>query len=147
MSAPHYDAREVLESFAATLSRPSDEFVRDARELAHPKDVIKSALQLCLRTIEGVDELKHLRHAYLSLGSYQVLSDEEREALSALREIGPPGLPGSDLQGEQAIRIRDFAAPLHAVLLRLKEERAILAQELKLLTGQDLKPENSSKIG
>lgn len=137
MSAPNYDAREVLESFVATLGRPTDEFVRDASELAHPKDVIKSALQLCLRTIEGDDQLKFLRYAYRSLGSYQVLSEEEREALSVLREIGEPGPPGSDLQGEQAIRIKDFAAPLHAVLLRLKEETAILSQELKLLPGQD----------
>jgi hypothetical protein len=137
MSAPNYDAREVLERFVATLGRPGDEIVRDARDLAHPKDVIKSALQLCIRTIEGGDQLRFLRHAYLSLGSYQVLSEQEREALSALREIGPPGEPGSDLQGEQAIRIKDFALPLHAILLRLKEETAVLAQELKLLPGQD----------
>lgn len=87
--------------------------------------------------MEGDDQLKFLRYAYRALGSYQVLSEEEREALSALREIGEPGPPGSDLQGEQAIRIKDFAAPLHAVLLRLKEETAILSQELKLLPGQD----------
>ena len=65
------------------------------------------------------------------------MSDEERKALSALREIGPPAPSGSDLQGEQALRIRDFAGPLHAILLRLKEETAILSQELKLLPGQD----------
>src|SRR5262245_66182883 len=137
MSAPNYDAREVLESFVATLGRASGEFVRDARELAHPKDVIKSALQLCMRTMVGDDQLKLLRSAYRSLGSYQMLSEEEREALTALHEIGEPGPPGSDLQGEQAIRIKDFAAPLHAVLRRLKEETAILSQELKLLPGED----------
>ena len=137
MSAPNYDARKVLESFVATLGRASGEFVRDVRELAHPKDVIKSALQLCMRTIEGDDQLKLLRPAYRSLGSYQVLSEEEREALTALREIGEPGPPGSALQGEQAVRIKDFAAPLHAVLRRLKEETAILSQELKLLPGED----------
>jgi hypothetical protein len=136
MSAPNYDAREVLESFVAALGRSSDEFVRDARELVHPKDVIKSALQLCIRTAEG-DQVKFLRYAYLSLGSYQALSDVERAALSALRAVGPPGEPGSDPQREQAIRIKDFAVPLHAVLHRFREETAILAQELKLLPGQD----------
>jgi hypothetical protein len=135
MSAPNYDAREVLESFVTALGRPCDDFVRDARDLVHSKEIIKSALQLCIRTIETAEELQFLRDAYLSLGSYQVLNEEERAAISALRVVGPPGAPGSDLQGEQAIRIKDFAVPLDAVLRRLREETAILAQELKLLPG------------
>jgi hypothetical protein len=132
-----YDARDVLQRFVATLSASGDAVVRDAADLAHPTEVIKSVLQHCIRTIEGADERKFLRTAYLSLGSYQVLTDEERKALLALREVGPPGPPESKLQVEQARRIREFAIPLQAVMDRLKAETAILNQELKLLPGQD----------
>jgi hypothetical protein len=136
MNAPEYDARDVLQKFIATLSVPPDAPIRDVADLAHPKEVIKSVLQHCIKTIEGADERTFLRSAYLSLGSYQELSDDERKALSVLAEIGPPGQPASELQEEQAKRIREFAVPLQAVMDRLKAETAILAQELKLLPGQ-----------
>ena len=137
MSSPEYDAREVLQKFIATLNVPADVVIRDAADLAHPKEVIKSVLQHCIKTIEGADERTFLRTADLSLGSYQELTDDERKALSALREVGPPGPPQSELQEEQAKRIREFAIPLQAVTDRLKSETAILTQELKLLPGQD----------
>jgi hypothetical protein len=137
MSTPKYDARDVLERFVAILHAPSEGIIRDATELADPKDVIKSVLQHCIRTIEGADQQRFLRDAYLSLGNYQVLTDEERKAVAVLREVGPPGAPGSELHEEQARRIGDVAIPLQAALIRLKEETAILAQELKWLPGSD----------
>ena len=137
MNSPEYDARDVLQKFIATLSVPADAPIRDVADLAHPKEVIKFVLQHCIKTIEGADERTFLRSAYLSLGSYQELSEDERKALSVLGEIGPPGAPESELQKEQARRIREFAVPLQAVMDRLKAETAILTQELKLLPGQD----------
>ena len=137
MSTPEYDARDVLESFVAILSEPGDGIICDATELAYPKEVIKSVLQHCIKTIEGADERTFLRTAYRSLGSYQDLTDDERKALSALRQVGPPAPPESKLQEEQARQIREFAIPLQAVTDRLKSETAILAQELKLLPGED----------
>jgi septal ring factor EnvC (AmiA/AmiB activator) len=137
MNSPEYDAREVLQKFIATLDVSADAVIRDAADLAHPKDVIKSVLQHCIKTIEGADERTFLRTAYLSLGSYQDLTDDERKALSALRQVGPPAPPESKLQEEQARQIREFAIPLQAVTDRLKSETAILTQELKLLPGQD----------
>src|SRR3990170_3513288 len=127
MSTPEYDARDVLDRYVATLTKDSDGVIRDATELAYPKDIIKSVLQHCIRTIEGADQRRFLRSAYLSLGNYQELTDEERKALSALREVGPPGPPGSELQEEQARRISDVVIPLQVVMVRLKEETAILA--------------------
>jgi len=137
MNSPEYDAREVLQKFIATLNATADAVIRDAADLAHPKEVIKSVLQHCIKTIEGADERTFLRTAYLSLGSYQDLTDDERKALSALRDVGPPAPPESKLQEEQARRIREFAIPLQAVTDRLKSETAIMAQELKLLPGQE----------
>ena len=137
MISPEYDARDVLQKFVATLSVSADAVIRDAADLAHPKEVIKSVLQHCIRTIEGADERTFLRTAYLSLGSYQELTDDERKAVSALREVGPVGPPESELQEEQAKRIREFAVPLQALMDRVKAEAAILNQELKLLPGQN----------
>ena len=137
MISPEYDARDVLQKFLATLSVSADAVIRDAADLAHPKDVIKSVLQHCIKTIAGADERTFLRSAYLSLGSYQELTNDERKALSAVRVIGPPGQPESELQEEQARRVREFVIPLQAVIDRLKAEAAILNQELKLLPGQD----------
>jgi hypothetical protein len=137
MSTPEYDARNVLGRFVATLSESGDGIIRDATELADPKNIIKSVLQHCIRTIEEADKRSFLRSAYLSLGNYQELTDEERKAVAALSKIGPPGPPGSELQEEQAKRIGDVAIHLQAVMGRLKAEVAVLAQELKLLPGSD----------
>ena len=57
--------------------------------------------------------------------------------MALLGEIGPPHPPGTALQEEQAKRITDVAAPLQAVMDRLKAEAAVLAQELKSLPGPD----------
>ncbi len=133
MSAPEYDARDVLDKYVATLNKPSNGIVRDAAELSHPKDIIKFVLQHCIKTIEETDKQSFLRSAYLSLGNFQELSNEERKAVILLGEIGSPGSPGTDLHEEQTKRISGVATALHAVMARLKAEVAVLAQELKCL--------------
>ena len=137
MGTPEPDARDVLDRYVVTLNKPSEGVIRDATELAHPKDVIKFVLQHCIRTIEEADKRRFLRDAYLLLGNFQELTAEERKAVAALSEIGPPGQPGSELQEEQAKRIGDFAIVLQTVMARLKAEVAVLGQELKLLPGSD----------
>jgi hypothetical protein len=77
--------RDVLQKFVAALSVSADAVIRDAADLAHPKEVIKSVLQHGIKTIEGTDERTFLRTAYLSLEGYQELTDDERKALSAFR--------------------------------------------------------------
>ena len=137
MGTPEHDARDVLDRYVVTLNKPSEGIIRDASELAHPKDVIKFVLQHCIKTIEEADQRRFLRSAYLALGNFQELTEEERKAVAALSEIGQPGQPGSELQEEQAKRISDFAIQLQAVMGRLKAEVAVLGQELKLLPGSD----------
>jgi hypothetical protein len=137
MSAPQYDTRDVLDRYVATLNKPSNSIIRDVGELAHPKDIIKFVLRHCIRTIGETDKQSFLRSAYISLGNFQELSDEERKAVALLGEIGPPAPPGTGLQEEQAKRISDVAAPLQAIMDRLRAEVAVLAQELKSLPGTD----------
>ena len=137
MNAPEYDARDVLDRYVATLSQPSANIIRDAGELAYPKDIVKFVLQHCIRTIAEADKQDFLRSAYVSLGTFQELNDEERKAVALLGEIGPPHPPGTALQEEQAKLITDVAAPLQAVMDRLRAEAAVLAQELKSLPGPD----------
>ena len=72
MSAPEYDACDVLDKYVATLNKPSNGIVRDAAELSHPKDIIKFVLQHCIKTIEETDKQSFLRSAYLSLGVIHV---------------------------------------------------------------------------
>jgi hypothetical protein len=137
MSTPEYDARDVLDRYVATLNRPSNSIIRDVGELAYPKDIVKFVLQHCIRTIAEADKQSFLRNAYVSLGNFQELNDEERKAVALLGEIGPPHPPGTALQEEQAKRITDVAARLQAIMDRLRAEAAILAQELKSLPGPD----------
>ena len=137
MSTPQYDTRDVLDRYVATLNKPSNSIIRDAGELAHPKDIIKFVLRHCIRTIGETDKQSFLRSAYISLGNFQELSDEERKAVALLSEIGPLAPPGTGLQEEQAKRISDVAAPLQAIMDRLRAEVAVLAQELKSLPGAD----------
>jgi hypothetical protein len=137
MGTSEHDARDVLDQYVGTLNQSGEGIIRDATDLAYPKDIIKFVLRHCIKTIEEADKRSFLRNAYLSLGNFQVLSDEERKAVAALNALGPPGPPGSELLEEQAKRIGDFAIPLQAVMHRLKAEVAVLAQELKLLPGSD----------
>ena len=144
MSALEYDARDVLDRYVALLSRPGAGPIRDAAELAHPKDIVKVVLQHCIKAIDEADKRSFLRDAYLALGNFQRLSEEERNAVALLDEVGPPGEPGTDLQKEQARRIGGVAAPLQTVMDRLMGEVAVLAEELKALPGEDAGPPPSA---
>jgi hypothetical protein len=137
MSAPQYDARNVLEQFLGTYEKLNDGAIHDVKGLPHPKDVIKSVLQLCIRTIEDADKRRFLRSAYLSLANYQPLTEEERKALSALRDVGPPAPARTRLHRQQVQRINDVAMPLHTLMVAVRTESAVLAQELRLLPGAD----------
>ena len=137
MNTPDFDARDVLDRYVVTLNQSSASIIRDAGELAYPKDIVKFVLQHCIRTIAEPDKQDFLRDAYVSLGTFQVLNDEERKALALLGEIGSPHPPGTALQEAQAKRISDVAAPLQAIMTRLRAEAAVLAQELKSLPGPD----------
>ena len=136
MSTPQYDPRDVLDKYVAALNKPGNVSVlRDSAELAHPKDIIKFVLQHCIKAIDGADQQSFLRNAYLSLGSFHPLSDEERMAVAQLGELGPPAAPGTTEQEEQIKNLSGVAVPLQAALERVKAEVAILAQELKSLPG------------
>jgi hypothetical protein len=138
MDAPEYDARDVLDKYVATLSKPEPgSIIRDVAELAHPKDIIRFVLQHCIKTIDEAEKQDFLRDAYLALGNFQELSEEERKAVLLLGELGPPSPPGTDEQEQQAKRIEEVAVPLQTVLDRLKAEVAVLSQELKCLPGPD----------
>lgn len=132
-----YDARDVLEKYVGVLNTTSDAIIRDADALLHPKETIKAVLQHCIKTIEAVDMRQFLRGAYLSLASFQVLSDQERKAVVLLKEVGPPAPSGDELHEEQINRLSDVATPLQTVMTRLQSETAILSQELRLLPGAD----------
>jgi hypothetical protein len=137
MTTAQYDPRDVLDSYVATLNQTSKCIVRDAGELGYPKEIIKFVLRHCMKTITEADQQSFLKNAYLSLGNFQELTDEERKAVDLLREIGPLEPSGTALQGEHAKRIADLAVPLQAIMDKLRAEVAILTQELKFLTGEE----------
>jgi hypothetical protein len=90
-----------------------------------------------MKTITEVDKQNFLKSAYLSLGNFQELTDEERKAVELLSEIGPLQPSGTALQEEQAKRIADLAVPLQAIMDKLRAEVSVLTQELKFLTADD----------
>jgi hypothetical protein len=137
MTNPPYDPRDVLDSYVATLSQTGKSIIRDASELGYPKDIIKFVLRHCMKAITEPDKQSFLKSAYLSLGNFQELSEEERRAVDLLSEIGPLHPSGTALEGDQAKRIADVAVPLQSVMDKLKAEVAVLTQELKFLTGDD----------
>jgi len=137
MTKPEFDPRDVLEKYVALLSTPASSVVRDLSELAHPKDAIKAVLQHCIRTAADREARDLLKNAYTSLSSFQNLTAEDKEAVAVLNRVGAPGPEGSKLFGKQAREIKHVAAPLQAVLDRVKAELAVLAQELKSLQGAD----------
>lgn len=128
-----YDAREVLDRYVNALGASGDAVIRDASELGYPKDIVKFVLQHCIRTIESADQRQFLRSAYLSLGSFQVLSEDERKAAQHLNQIWPGGSVGEAEQETQTDRVGEAAAPLQEVLARIRTETIVLTQELKSL--------------
>jgi hypothetical protein len=133
MAKPEFDPREVLERYVAVLGQPSTSVVRDAAELAHPKESIRNVLLHCIRTEADRDAREYLRNAYVSLGSFQMISEADREALAVLSDMGPVATEGSKLFDKQARQITHVAAPLRLLLDRVTAERAVLTQDIKTL--------------
>jgi len=137
MTNPEFDPREVIERYVALLREAGDSLVRDASELAHPKEAIRIVLQHCIRTASDREAREFLRNAYASLSNFQAITDDEKEALAVLSGVGPLGPEGSKLFSKQARQITHVAAPLQAVLDRVSSELAVLTQELKSLPGAE----------
>jgi hypothetical protein len=137
MTALEFDPRDVLEKYVALVNKPEASLIRDASELAHPKDAIKSVLLHCIRTAPDGEMLAFLRNSYVALANFQQMSDDEREAAKLLKELGAPAPEGSKLFNQQARRITHVAQPLQSVLDRLRAELAVLTQELKALPGTE----------
>jgi hypothetical protein len=133
MTQPEFDPREVLERYVAALREPGTAVVRDATELAHPKEAIRIVLQHCIRTAVDRDQRDFLKNAYVSLSNFQPINELEREALKVLNGMGPLAAEGSSLFGKQARQITHVATPLQSLLDRVTAELAVLMQELKSL--------------
>ncbi len=130
-----YDPREVLDRYIAVLGAAGSSVVRDANDLAHPKDIVKFVLQHCIRTVEADDQQVFLRDAYLSLAGFQVLTDEERAAAGLLNQIWPEASSSGAQLDDATDRLGEVAAPLHEVLVRIRSETVVLTQELRSLPG------------
>jgi hypothetical protein len=137
MTKPEFDPREVLERYVAVLREPGAAVVRDATELAHPKEAIRIVLQHCIRTAVDPDQRDFLRNAYVSLSNFQAINELEKEALTVLNGMGPLATEGSKLFGKQARQITHVAAPLQSLLDRVTAELAVLTQELRSLPGDE----------
>lgn len=123
-----YNAREVLDRYVTALGKSAGAVVRDLSAIGYPKDNVKFVLQHCIRTFEGEEQQQYLQDAYLSLASFQELTEDERKAATQLNEIWPSASEANGHVGEAA-------APLHDVLARIRAETIVLTQELKSLTG------------
>ena len=129
-----FNAREVLDKYVTALGATTGAVVRDVSAIGFPKDSVKFVLQHCIRTFEGEEQRQFLQSAYLSLASFQELTQEERKAADQLNEIWPSS---SSANGEAAANghVGEAAAPLHDVIARIRAETIVLTQELKSLTG------------
>jgi hypothetical protein len=127
----------VLERYVAVLGEPGGSVVRDAAELAHPKEAIRIVLQHCIRTATDRESREFLRNAYLSLSNFQPIGAAEKEALTVLGGVGPLGTEGSRLFSKQARQITHVAASLQSLLDRVTAELAVLLQELRSLPSDE----------
>jgi hypothetical protein len=125
-----FNAREVLDKYVTALGASTGAVVRDVSAIGFPKDSVKFVLQHCIRTFEGDEQREFLQSAYLSLASFQELTEDERKAAVQLNEIWP-----ASANGEANGHVGEAAAPLHDVLARIRAETIVLTQELKSLTG------------
>jgi len=137
MAQPEFDPRDVLERYVAILGQPSVLVVGDAAELAHPKESIRNVLLHCIRTEADQDAREYLRNAYVSLSSFQEISEADKEALTVLGEMGPIAAEGSKLFDKQARQITHVAGPLRLLLDRVTAERAVLGQEITTLADSE----------
>ena len=129
-----YNAREVLDRYVTALGASAGAVVRDVSAIGYPKDNVKFVLQHCIRTFEGEEQRQFLQDAYLSLASFQELTEDERKAANQLNEIWPASASANGYGGANG-HIGEAAAPLHDVLVRIRAETIVLTQELKSLTG------------
>lgn len=133
----NFDPRDVLVSYMATLDAGSEMVVRDATDLPYSKEIVKTVLVGCLaRSGADDDARKLIVAAYVSLGDFQELSDDEKIAVEKMSGLGEMGEVGSDKLRQQAEIVARFAPAYQGVLLRSNAERDRLFDELKDFSGQ-----------
>jgi hypothetical protein len=127
----NFDPRDVLMRYMEALDSTSD-IVRDAAELPYSKDIVKTVLIGCL-TRSGIDEdaRKLIIAAYVGLGDFQELTEEEKTAVEKMSNLGEMGELGSDKLKQQAETVARFAPAYQRVLMRSNAERDQLLEELK----------------
>jgi hypothetical protein len=76
------DPGNVLRGYMETLGL-SASLVRDEAELLHPKETIRAAIKASLSNSETEHTRHDLKWAYMDLGSFQQLTEAEREAVDA----------------------------------------------------------------
>jgi hypothetical protein len=128
------DASQVLTSNSALLMQRKEGIVRDIADLPYPKDVIKAVLLHCIRLAAPGNDRQLLRNGYLYLADYQVLTNEERNALKgwdgAIQQHDPGQMTQQQLLGV-ANTLSDTGKLIALVNKRVVAEMETLADGLK----------------
>jgi len=128
LSGEFYDRDDVLQHYAATLEKTPRGVIRDDSELPYAKDVIKSALQQCMKlSKDDKQTFERFKNAYIALADFLPLTNEERDAVSVMGAV-------RDFRAdEQVQRVDKYGDIYAAVLARSRAELDSLKKELNLL--------------
>ena len=128
LSDEFYDRDDVLQHYAATLEKTPRGVIRDVSELPYAKEVIKSALQQCMRLAKDDKQtFERFKSAYIALADFLPLTNEERDAVSVKGAV-------SDFRAQEQVQRVDKHGNIYAALLvRSRADLDSLEKELKLL--------------
>ena len=127
------DAADVLQRYSETLSN-SKHVVADVESLPYPKQIIHAVLVDGLKRFKDAESQNILSTAFLSLANFQSMTDDEREATSALAAIVAP-TSKTDLKA-LAIQTAEHLESHSAVIARSSAELEMLREELRAILSQ-----------
>ena len=128
LSGEFYDRDDVLQHYAATLEKTPRGVIRDDSELPYAKDVIKSALQQCMKlSKDDKQTFERFKNAYIALADFLPLTNEEQDAASVMGTLSDFSLEESI---ERVNRVGDIYAAVHA---KYRAELDDIKKELETL--------------
>ena len=125
------DPFEVNEKYAAVLKKTAGAVVREAAELPYPKDVLKVLYRGLIERSAGNEQMHEaFKDAYLSLASFQDLTDEERRAVAAMSPQSLDQVSARPIE-EQVKHVDSAIHEYSSLIERITAERQRLVDELK----------------
>jgi len=121
-------AQSMVAAYGDVLAKNESGMINDITELPHPKERLKIVLKLLLKLNTGLTMREHLKVAFMSLSTFQPLTEQEKKLVREWNE----SLAYADPQNESNVaKLSATLLRVGAVVLPLQEKAAAEMTQLR----------------